>query len=790
LDGSEYQWIDLDGEGISSILTEQGDGWYYKRNLSANNVVKDERNPRFGALEVVAHKPAGGVTSGAQFLDLAGDGQLDLVQMDDSVRGFYERTDDANWAPFRPFTSWPDLNTRNPDLRFVDLTGDGHADILISEGESLTWYPSLAEEGFGLALRGDLPLDEDIGPQFVFADGTQSIYLADLSGDGLSDLVRIRNGEICYWPNLGYGRFGRRVTMDNSPWFDSVDQFDQRRIRLADTDGSGTTDILYLGREGVQIYFNQSGNRWREAVPLPQFPSVDNISSVQAIDLLGNGTACLVWSSALPGSARRQMRYLALIEEKPHLLVGMNNNLGAETRITYAPSTQFYLDDKRDGKPWITKIPFPVHVVARLETLDHISHNRFVTQYKYHHGYFDGVEREFRGFGMVEQLDTEEFAAFTENGALPDIANFDAATHVPPVLTRTWFHTGAYVDRDHISDFFAGLLDPFDEGDYYREPGLTDAQARALLLPDTILPSDLMPEEEREACRSLKGSMLRQEVYAIDGTGTPEYPNGHPYTVVEQNFTIQVLQRQETNPHAVFYTHARETISYHYERRPADPRVGHTFTLEVDEFGNVLKLAAIGYGRRKTIRVVSDQGAISEIPNPGLNDLHPRDQAKQTETLITYTENRFTNSIDRVALRPDDYRASLPAESRSYELTGYTPTGSAGRFQVSDLVKPDPGNAIAQKLLHIFDTEIPYEEKPSLGKQRRLVEHVRTLYRKNDLTAFLELGKVESMALSGESYKLAFSPGLLSQVSDKTNSNYCRSPPMFWACRASIAAVI
>ena len=47
-------------------------------------------------------------------------------------------------------------------------------------------------------------------------------YLADMSGDGLSDLVRIKNGEVCYWPNLGYGRFGSKVTMDNSPWFDDT----------------------------------------------------------------------------------------------------------------------------------------------------------------------------------------------------------------------------------------------------------------------------------------------------------------------------------------------------------------------------------------------------------------------------------------------------------------------------------------------------------------------------------------------------------------------------------------
>jgi len=43
-----------------------------------------------------------------------------------------------------------------------------------------------------------------------------------------------------------------------------------------------------------------------------------------------------------------------------------------------------------------------------------------------------------------------------------------------------------------------------------------------------------------------------------------------------------------------------------------------------------------------------------------------------------------------------------------------------------------------------------------------LVEHVRTLYRENDLTAGLPLGIVESLALPFESYKLVFTPGLLS----------------------------
>ncbi|MGR9053580.1 MAG: SpvB/TcaC N-terminal domain-containing protein, partial [Gammaproteobacteria bacterium] len=235
LDGSNYQWVDLDGEGSSGILTEQAGGWFYKRNLSPLNTTQGNDGygvgPMFGPLERVKTRPSLATISGGrqQLIDLAGDGQLDLVDFEGATPGFYERTHEEGWESFRAFERLPNLDWGNPNLKFVDLTGDGHADILISEDEAFVWHRSLAETGFAPAQRVQQRLDEETGPRLIFADGTQAIYFADMSGDGLNDLVRIRNSDVSYWPNLGYGSFGAKVAMDGAPCFDHQEQFDQQR---------------------------------------------------------------------------------------------------------------------------------------------------------------------------------------------------------------------------------------------------------------------------------------------------------------------------------------------------------------------------------------------------------------------------------------------------------------------------------------------------------------------------------------------------------------------------------
>lgn len=741
LDGMSYRWVDLDGEGLSGILTEQADGWFYKPNRGGGD---------FGPLQLLSEKPSlAALNAGRQqLMDLAGDGQIELVEFGDPLSGFYERTQDRHWERFTNFASLPNINWSDPNLRFLDLTGDGHADILITEDNVFTWYPSLAEQGFGMSEKVSIPFDEEKGPKLIFADGTQSIYLGDMSGGGLTDIVRIRNGEVCYWPNLGYGRFGAKVTMDNSPWFDAPDIFDQKRIQLADIDGSGTIDIIYLGHEGVNIYFNQSGNSWSKVQTLTQFPHIDNLTSVTVVDLLGNGTACLLWSSPLPGDGSRQTLYIDLMGgQKPHLLISVKNNMGAETNVTYAPSTRFYIEDQKAGKPWVTRIPFPVHVVEWVEVKDWISHNYFVTHYAYHHGYFDGFEREFRGFGMVEQWDTEEFGTLSTSDTHPSATNIDAASHVPPVLTKTWFHNGAYIDGIRISRQF--------EDEYYSEFGIDTLEARAMLLEDTVLPDKihladgshapffLSIEEVREAYRSLKGSILRQEIYALDGTEEVK----RPYSVSERNYTIEILQPQRSNQHAVFFVHPRETVDFHYERKLfnnlADPRVSHSMTLAVDEFGNVLRSVAIGYGRRH------------DDLDPLLTD---EDRTKQKRTHITYTENSYTNSVNQ----NDVYRTPLLCQTLTYELLK---VAKPSLPLITNLFRFDEMESNVRSVSDgqndIFYEQWKVDETTLSAASRRLVEHVRQLYLKDDLSGPLPLGTLDTQGLPYETYKLAFTSGLL-----------------------------
>ncbi len=297
LDESLYQFTDLFNEGLSGILTEQGEGWFYKRNLG---------DGKFEQAKLVSPKPSFvGLGSRLQLMDLDADGSKQLVNMNNEPKGYFELSDKEEWQAFRTFENLPNINMGDSNARMVDLNGDGKPEVLITEDHVFTWYESAGRKGFESSHRTCKPFDEEAGPSIVFTDPKQTIFLADMSGDGLTDIVRIRNGEICYWPNLGYGRFGAKVGMDHAPGFDHPDAFNPKYLRLADITGSGTTDILYLGKNKFTCWFNLSGNAFKvDSFEIDPFPEIHDQANITVADLLGNGVPCIVCSSPLSKNAR------------------------------------------------------------------------------------------------------------------------------------------------------------------------------------------------------------------------------------------------------------------------------------------------------------------------------------------------------------------------------------------------------------------------------------------------------------------------------------------------------
>ena len=519
----EYELVDLFGNGLPDVL-EFNEQVRYWRNLGSG---------RFDLMRTMEAAP-GGVRlgePGVQLLDANGNGRADLMVVEGLRNGYYPLTFDGTWNKrgFARYRSAPTINLDSPDVRLVDLDGDGVTDALRT-GPQLELYYNDPDHGWSdVDLRERI--DSDSFPNVSFED--PRLKLGDVTGDGLQDILLIHNGRVEYWPYRGYGRWGRRVTMGNSPRFEDAEYFpgigfEPKRLLVGDVDGDGVADLVYVSSGHVTVWINQVGNAWSDPIVIHGTPPVTDATAVRLADMLGTGTDGILWTYDFGAFADSTYKFLDLTGGvKPYVLDQMDNHMGAVTKVSYAPSTRFYLaDEERPATRWRTPLPFPVQVVARVEVIDQISHGKLTTEYRYHHGYWDGTEREFRGFGMVEQLDTETFTDYHAAGAHGPETPFEPVPDKhfsPPLLTKTWFHqgpvdeeTGDWRDLDWSPDYWPG-----------------DPQALAHTDSTNVFLQTLAdPRHRRDALRTLRGSTLRTELYALDGTTRQD----RPYTVTEQAY--------------------------------------------------------------------------------------------------------------------------------------------------------------------------------------------------------------------------------------------------------------
>ncbi len=726
-DGASYRLVDVHGEGIPGVLYLDGQSVFYWQperisDEKSNSATQTYHGPvALGELPLT-HKKEG---ISARLMDLSGNGQLDWVSTMGAATGFFQgkataahdKYQHGAWEIFQTFESMP-TEFFHPQTDLIDATGDGLSDLVLLQEREVRVYPSKGKRGFERALT---QLRSHQLPTSKAESAKELLQFVDLLGTGRQHRVRVCNGSVECWPNLGYGRFGDKIELDNAPDFGP--QFDTQRLFLADIDGSGATDLIYAHSDHVAIYFNHSGNDFSIEPLTISLPSpCDNIDQISFADIKGNGTQCLVFAERKPKP--RQWFYDFCQGSKPYLLNRVTNNRGAETEIRYTSSTQFYLQDKEQGQPWLTALPFPVQVVRQVLTHDLIGDNVLTLLYSYHHGYYDEVEREFRGFGRVERQDAE---VFSDTGSPEE--------YVAPARSITWYHTGAAQQNTLTQQY---------RSEYYQ--GDPDAAALADSSVNYVS-AEVDEDTQREAQRALKGQILREELYGLDDGDASQ----HPYSVAEHRYHVRQLQQRGDQRYAVFFAYLIENLDYAYERNPADPKFSHKLVLAVNEYGTVVQTAQLAYGRRSAAAGLPEQESIK----------------------VTSAINRSLNNVfaDHSS---DSHQIGLAKESLSFEITNLSAPSGDSEVLDYDEIK-------AQLCAHDPETQLPF----AAGINSRLLNWQQHYYIAAGSDTPLAFGTVDAQALPSHSEQVVFTEqqinaapqGLQDQM---TNGGYSQHDGYWW----------
>jgi RHS repeat-associated protein len=709
------RWVDLYGQALPGLLSAAAGGMMFRENLG---------NGVLGDAQALALQPSiRGLDEVVQVEDRLGRGGKQFTVETGTVAGLYKSDLPEAISPFRPFAMQSTQPTNAPTLRRVDLTGDGLVDQLCTNGTHLVWYRAAEDGGFQDVQRVALPVDGTAESAFLFSDTSGLTFLADMSGDGLLDVVRVSPRAVRYWPNLGYGRFAAAVEMATPPVLSTEGALNPDHLRLADVSGTGMTDILWLGQGSVTLWLNRSGQAFDAPLQLDGLiPDGVPVNEVAVTDLLGQGSACLSWTGRQSGLAQGQRLYVDLYSGvKSDLLERVENGFGGLTELRYRASTSYALDAARAGRPWVTKLHFPVHCLASTRMSDAVTGYSIASSYAYHHGYYDPEDREFRGFARVDQYDSE---TLTPTGQTDQPRAFFQPTR----LSRTWFHTGARHGNQRLeqalaAEFYAGGQLPLDQ-----------------LAPE--LPNDLSDHDWGEAQRALKGSLLRSEVYALDDSAEA----AHPYAIEFDQLHLRLLQASrrlgQREVPAVFQVLQRQSVSIGLDRNPDDPRVSQTITLDWNDWGMPLRGVTVLHGR---------WGAFDDdTPEPV--------QALQRTPVLSYSELRMSTADDNESRRipPTLLGAPLRRLPLGYE---------ASSFELRGIMLPQHTLVSAEDLETQISglSALPYSDLMTPTGRRR-ISASRSYFAAEDLNEAMPLGEVGPLGAVHHTENLAFTQDCLSAI--------------------------
>ena len=396
--------VDIDGDSLPDIVhTSPADGLYRfyinagahggQLTMTADPIIPDASPPHLLA------------DYGVMMADMNGDGRADLFVKNLYDFGYFRNTGALKWesADFVQCSPQTDINFRSMNVRMMDVNNDKLIDLIVDDGTSYNVWLNNKNNNWNTNFDYSTTIPDGSHPMF----NDPATKLGDMNGDRMQDLVVITDGYAAYYPNMGNGQFGSKIEIQNPP---TLPGWQSGKIMLADINNDGLDDVVLIGDGAITVWFNAGNNSFKDPKTFTDIPPFSAAGAAYRFaDVNGDGFRDLLIND--PGAPEPYFYLDFNNGVTPNILTNISNGLGQVTTISYKSSTDDYIAARDAGNPWTTKLPFPVPVVSKVEVKDLNSSMVYTTDYTYRDGYYDGEQKQFRGFGQVDKVTSGEAGA-------------------------------------------------------------------------------------------------------------------------------------------------------------------------------------------------------------------------------------------------------------------------------------------------------------------------------------------------------------------------------------------